>query len=488
MRVSTAGRSRDDKRSMLFTSRVFIAFFVLVYATYLLLRHRHRAQNRLLLVASYVFYGYWDWRFLSLLVLSTLVDYVVGARMARSDRTAVRRALLTTSIVANLGILATFKYFNFFAENFAAALGAFGLHADFATLNIVLPVGISFYTFQSMSYTIDVYRRQLEPTRDLLDFALYVSFFPQLVAGPIERAVRLLPQITTPRTVCATGVNAGLFLIVWGYFKKVVIADNVAVVADTVFNNYAQHQGLDLVLGALAFTVQIYCDFSAYSDIARGLAKLMGFELMLNFRLPYFARTPSEFWQRWHVSLSSWLRDYLYIPLGGNRGGALRTNRNLLTTMVLGGLWHGAAWNFVIWGVFHGAILVIYRGFARFSGTVARQTRFVQSAIRTAQLPLMFLLTVVGWVIFRSQSIEQIVHFLTACGLAQSSSTAQLAADLIFFSVPLAAYQIAQHASRNLLVAARWPFVLRPVYLAGLIGAICVFGKRASSEFIYFQF
>ncbi len=473
---------------MLFNSYVFPVFFLAVYAAYVLLRRRWRWQNRLLLVASYVFYGYWDWRFLSLLALSTIIDYNVGRWLGQTEQPRRRRWLLAASVVSNLGILATFKYFNFFAESFAQCLAAVGFAADYATLNIVLPVGISFYTFQTLSYTIDVYRRKLEPCRRLENLALFVAFFPQLVAGPIERAGRLLPQITQPRRVTATRIDAGLALIIWGYFKKVVVADNIAVVADAVFNNYHDHAGLDLVIGALAFTVQIYGDFSGYSDIARGTAKLLGFDLCLNFRLPYFAVSPSDFWRRWHISLSSWLRDYLYIPLGGNRGGRLRTARNLMLTMMLGGLWHGAAWNFVLWGVYHGAILVIYR--AAGDGRRSWQPD-VQSPFAWQRLPamvLMFVLTVFGWVLFRSSSAAQIAHFVTHAGFGASAQSAALAFDLAYFATPLLLVQIFQQATRRLTWLAGWPVVPRAVAYAVLLGAIAVFGVRDQVEFIYFQF
>ena len=468
---------------MLFNSYVFPAFFVLVYALYLGLRRRHRVQNALLLLASYAFYGYWDWRFLSLLAVSTLVDFHVGKALGRVQRDGPRKALLILSVVVNLSLLGTFKYFNFFADSFAQLLQAAGLHASYTTLHVILPVGISFYTFQTMSYTIDVYRRRLAPTSSMLDFALFVAFFPQLVAGPIERAANLLPQFARPRIITTAKVDAALFLLLWGYFKKVVIADNVARISDAVFMNHQEYQGLDLVLGALAFTVQIYCDFSGYSDIARGLARLLGFELMLNFRLPYFATSPSDFWQRWHISLSSWLRDYLYIPLGGNRRGHWATHRNLLLTMLLGGLWHGAAWNFVLWGLYHGVILVLYR----LAGD-GRSERACRGLRRMGAMAVMFTLTVGGWVIFRSQSATQVWYFATHLGWFPSAGSLEMARDLAFFAWPLLAVQVAQHWSRNLLIAQQLPAAARIVLYTLLLTGIVVFGVRESVEFIYYQF
>ena len=297
----------------------------------------------MLLVASYAFYGAWDWRFLGLIVLSTVVDYVVGMSLAATGDPRRRQFLVTASIVANLGILGLFKYAGFFAKSLVGLGASLGVEIPAFALDVVLPVGISFYTFQTLSYTIDIYRGTLKPTRRFLDFALFVAFFPQLVAGPIERASRLLPQVLQPRHVTWEKFGSGSWLILWGLFKKVVIADNLAFLVNAVYATDASPTGWQVVAGTVAFAWQIYCDFSGYSDIARGLARLMGFELMVNFNLPYAARSPADFWRRWHISLSTWLRDYLYIPLGGNQGGALRTYRNLGLTMLLGGLWHGAA-------------------------------------------------------------------------------------------------------------------------------------------------
>ncbi len=465
---------------VLFNSTRFLVFFVLVYGLYLLGRRHHRFQNRMLLVASYVFYGAWDWRFLGLLLLSTAVDYGVGLRLGSTAAPRQRKALLAFSLAVNLGILAIFKYFGFFVGSLVPLLRAVGLPASDVTLHIVLPVGISFYTFQTLSYTFDIYRGTLAPTRDPLDFALFVAFFPQLVAGPIERAASLLPRITAPRRIDAGQVNAGVFLLLWGYFKKVAIADNVGVVANQVFNHYGAHAGGEVLLGVLAFTIQIYCDFSGYSDIARGLAKLMGFDLMVNFRLPYAATDPSDFWARWHVSLSSWLRDYLYVPLGGNRKGGRRTSANLLTTMVLGGLWHGAAWNFVIWGGYHGLLLIGYRVWGRRapSGTLSRAGRRL----------LMFGFTLVGWVIFRAASVHQIVHMLGSIGLGLSERGLGYARIVGAAAVPLVLMQVYQERNGDLLAPTRLPAAVRvPLYGAILAGTLA-FAATKPMQFIYFQF
>ncbi len=471
---------------MLFNSLEFAVFALAFYALYTRLSTHLRAQNALLLVGSYIFYGWWDWRFLSLIIASTVIDYIAGRRIERSDDPRRRRRWLLVSLTSNLGMLGFFKYYDFFADSARDALGALGVTVDPFTLGVVLPVGISFYTFQTLSYSIDIYRGRMKATDDLLDFAVFVAFFPQLVAGPIERAQTFLPQVQRPRVITPTLVESGLFLIAWGLFKKIVIADNAALIANTIFGDSAAYAGLDLVVGALAFTLQIYGDFSGYSDIARGLARTMGFELMINFRLPYIARTPSEFWRRWHISLSSWLRDYLYISLGGNRGGVWRTYRNLALTMILGGLWHGAAYNFVLWGVFHGAILVIYRLTEPYVPPVPPALRVPRALLAWA---IFFTLTVIGWIIFRAESVGQIEHFLTAMwSTAHGPDTAETALRLALLWAPIVAVQALQLARRDLLAYARGPLPVRAATLAIMICAMLLFGADSDIEFIYFQF
>jgi alginate O-acetyltransferase complex protein AlgI len=348
---------------MLFNSFVFVLFLAIVLPVYYALSHRW--QNRFLLVASYVFYGYWDWRFLGLLAISTVLDFALALLIAGTDSPRRKKRRVALSVVVNLGILGFFKYFDFFVDSAAVLLESAGLQANLPMLRVVLPVGISFYTFQSMAYTIDVYRGIQPPTRNLLDFALYVAYFPQLVAGPIERASRLLPQIQSPRRVGQAQWERGAQLILWGYVKKVAIADGLAPYADAVFRDPSSFSGLSLWLGVYCFAVQIYCDFSGYTDIARGVSQLLGIELMENFRQPYLSRNITEFWRRWHISLSTWLRDYLYVPLGGNRRGPAMQYRNLMITMLLGGLWHGAAWTFVVWGGLHGLFLATHKYMTR---------------------------------------------------------------------------------------------------------------------------
>lgn len=473
---------------MLFNSFDFLYFFPIAYAGYLLSSRWLRLQNLWLLAASFVFYGWWDWRFLGLMVFSITVDWHIGRTMARTAAPSRRKNLLRLSVVTQLGVLGFFKYFGFFAHSAAAALASLGLQVHAPTLEIVLPVGISFYTFQTMSYTIDLYRGRMDPVRRWTDFALYISFFPQLVAGPIERATHLIPQVLSPRRIDAPGVLAGIHLIVVGFFKKVVIADNLAVVANRVFDHYGEYSGVDTLIGALAFTFQIYCDFSGYSDIARGLARLMGFDIMLNFRLPYFATSPSDFWRRWHISLSSWLRDYLYISLGGNRGGEARTYRNLALTMLLGGLWHGPAWNFVLWGAFHGIILILYRRAETWAAGRTRRPVFPLAVRVGAQMAVMFCLTVVGWILFRSRSADQAWQMLTRLGFASSEHTWELLHALLFYTLPLIGAQVIQHFRRDLFWLPRWPAPVVGAVYAILVALTLVLGVRESMEFIYFQF
>ena len=430
-----------------------------------------------------VFYAWWDWRFVSLLAISTLTDFTIARTLARTTVPTVRTRLVALSLAVNLGILGFFKYAGFFADSFATAMATVGWQVDPLTLDVVLPVGISFYTFQTLSYTLDVYRKKLEPTNDLLQFAVFVSFFPQLVAGPIERARRFLPQVARPRTITPAAWESGLVLVAWGLFKKMVLADNAAALADPVFDNPAAHAGLDLWLGALAFTLQIYGDFSGYTDIARGLAKWLGFELMVNFRLPYFARGPSDFWRRWHISLSTWLRDYLYISLGGNRGTSWHTYRNLTLTMLLGGLWHGARWNFVLWGAYHGLVLVLARMLRPLTARLPERP-----SVALAQWAGMFGITVGGWILFRVVSMARLEEFVAGLSLDTSPDSAELAFRLALLWAPLWVVQLAQHFSGDLMVMRRGGAATTVLFVTGCVVGALVFGAHEPVEFLYFQF
>lgn len=473
---------------MLFTQLTFWVFFAIVAALYVLLPHR--AQNRMLLVASYVFYGAWDWRFLSLILLSTVVDYAVGLRMASEDHQQRRKRLLMISLAVNLGMLGVFKYFGFFVTSFEALLAQVGYQTDPFVLSIVLPVGISFYTFQTLSYTIDIYRRELKPCRDFLDFALFVAFFPQLVAGPIERARNLLPNIAAPRVLSWDALGRGAVLCLLGLIKKVVIADAIAPSVDAVYASPDPTRA-DVILATWLFAIQIYCDFSGYTDIARGVAKMLGFRLMRNFAQPYFAIDPQEFWRRWHISLSTWLRDYLYISLGGNRGRAWTTYRNLMATMALGGLWHGAAWNFVLWGIYQGGLLSIHRAFVgahKRSGEGTQRGLFAWIG-RILLMILFFQVVCYGWLLFRATSFAQIADFTQRLFTGPSGLTLP--------DPPIAAYlgigfilvwDILIERTGNVRFYQTWPLAVRAGIYAGMIYLLAFGATTATSAFIYFQF
>lgn len=470
---------------MVFNSLEFVVFFAVVYALYRVLPHR--PQNWLLLVASYYFYAAWDWRFLSLLIGSTVVDYSVALYLGRPHDDARRRRVLWISIAFNLGVLGFFKYYGFFADNLGALLESAGLGVSLPALRVVLPIGISFYTFMTLSYVIDVYRREIPPTRDLLDFAVFVAFFPHLVAGPILRASSLIPQIARPRRPTREQMSDGAWLVGWGLVKKVLVADNLARIADAVFANPAP-SALEVLVGVYAFAFQIYGDFSGYTDIARGISKWMGIELNLNFLFPYFVRSPQAFWRHWHISLSTWLRDYLYVPLGGNRGSRARTYRNLMITMVLGGLWHGAAWPFVIWGVYQGALLVVYRWAGERWQGAGWMAALDGPAGRLVGWAVMFHLTCYGWLIFRAGSTSTIARLTTALGRWDAPFPATLALEWLFYSTPLLLVHGFEAWRRDPYAVPSLPLLPRYVTVVGLAYMMLLFGEFGGSQFIYFQF
>ncbi len=394
---------------MLFNSFDFAIFLPIVFILYwFVFKKSLKLQNALIVIASYVFYGWWDWRFLSLILFSTLVDFLVGRSLGQENRETKRRVLLWISIIVNLGFLGFFKYFNFFLESFQDAFSLLGMDIGGRALSIVLPVGISFYTFQTLSYTIDVYKRKLEPTKDFIAFAAFVSFFPQLVAGPIERATHLLPQFYKHRQFnYALAVN-GCRQILWGFFKKLVIADNCAEFANQIFNNSEAYGGSTLFLGALFFTFQIYGDFSGYSDIAIGTSRLFGFDLMKNFAFPYFSRDIAEFWRRWHISLSTWFRDYVYIPLGGSRGSRWKQIRNVFIIFIVSGFWHGANLTFILWGTLNALYFLplLLLNLNRSNLEVVAHQKILPSLKELAQIGITFVLTVLAWVAFRAETIS----------------------------------------------------------------------------------
>lgn len=487
---------------MLFNSIEFAIFLPVVFALYWFVTRRNlKAQNVLILVASYVFYGWWDWRFLSLIIFSSLVDYSVGLGLARTDDRRQRKLLLIASIVVNIGLLGFFKYFNFFSESFARAFTLLGRPIDAGRLNIVLPVGISFYTFQTLSYTIDVYRRELEPTRDIVAFLSFVSFFPQLVAGPIERAAHLLPQFRRRRSFEIDQAVDGMRQILWGLFKKVVIADNCATYADAIFANHSHYAANTLLLGVVVFAFQIYCDFSGYSDIAIGTARLFGFRLMRNFNYPYFSRDIAEFWRRWHISLTSWFRDYVYIPLGGSRRGVPVTIRNIFIVFLLSGFWHGANWTFLVWGFVNACYflpLMLLKLNRRNIDTVA-EGRIFPSLKEAIQMAITFLLTLFAWVFFRADSVPTALSYLKSMlspSLFRISvmDIKKLSAGphIIYLFLFLFIFLLIEWLQRGKQHAlqfedGRFPLVVRwCVYYA--VAIIIFWFQGAQQEFIYFQF
>jgi D-alanyl-lipoteichoic acid acyltransferase DltB (MBOAT superfamily) len=555
---------------VLFNSLEFLIFFPVVYTLYRVLPFR--GQNYMLLGASYIFYGWWDWRFLFLAAFSTTIDYWVGLTMqnrlgtrekivpalfitgaailflgmhpdaigsaivgdphpgiikailpwvvlgilgvlaiaaswyrmvSRLPEHRRRKAALLTSVVCQLSLLGVFKYFNFFEETFISGLAAVGIHTDPVLISVILPVGISFYTFQSLSYAIDIYRGEFEPTDRFFDFALFVAYFPQMVSGPIERARHLLPEFQNRRVITLEQSARGLYLIMLGMFKKVAIADGVAPSVNQVYASTGLVTSADVIAGTLLFAVQIYCDFSGYTDIARGVSKLFGIDLMLNFNLPYFAKNPRDFWRRWHISLSTWLSDYLYKTLGGNRGSLAFTCRNLMITMVLGGLWHGAAWNYVLWGFYHGTLLSVHRVWTDLRGRsmiVERGPAPLGAAaalprrnllIGTAKIGFFFLFTLYGWLLFRVTSLHQVVDFtrlaFSASGILDFGAALPRLSALAGMPV-LAAMEFAEYNMDD-----RYWYRRLPLPLFGLLSATLLFltlmgTSNEPAQFIYFQF
>ena len=488
---------------MLFNSIAFALFLPLVFALYWSpLRRSLRAQNIVLITAGFVFYGWWDWRFLLLLLATSMTDYVVALAMAPAPkrsgvgaRTAEapgrRKALLAISLIGNLGTLGVFKYYDFFARSFAEAFGQVGITFSPFMLNVVLPVGISFYTFQALSYTIDVYRRRIEAVDDLPAFMAFISFFPQLCAGPIERASHMLPQFMRPRTFDSAMAADGMRQMLWGFFKKSVIADSCAPLVQEIFSNYAHSGPSTLLWGAFLFTFQIYCDFSGYTDVALGCARLFGFELMRNFAFPYFSRDIAEFWRRWHISLTTWFRDYLYIPLGGSRGSTLFQARNIIIIFLVSGFWHGANWTFLAWGLFNGLLflpLLLTGNNRKHLGLVA-EGRWFPTGREALGMVLTFGCTLVAWVFFRAPTITDALLYLkgmVSFGIFRPSHLFDpWIAGLIV--VLLAVEWLRRDKQHGLQVGHLPAWVRRANYL-GVFLLIFFFGRFAKTAFIYFQF
>jgi alginate O-acetyltransferase complex protein AlgI len=481
---------------MLFNSIDFAIFLPIVFIIYWFVTNRNlKLQNFVIVAASYLFYGWWDWRFLSLILFSTVVDYIVGLQLKSENNLVKRKVFLWTSILVNLGFLGFFKYYNFFLDNFVTAFSFFGADINANSLSIILPVGISFYTFQTLSYTIDVYKRKLEPTNDFIAFSAFVSFFPQLVAGPIERATHLLPQFYKKRTFDYSNAVDGMRQILWGLFKKIVIADNCAEHANLIFNNSADYSGSTLVLGALFFTFQIYGDFSGYSDIAIGTSRLFGFDLMRNFNFPYFSRDIAEFWRRWHISLSTWFRDYLYIPLGGSKGGTWMKVRNTFIIFLVSGFWHGANWTFVVWGALNAIYFLplLLTNKNRSNLEIVAQGKLFPSLKETSFILLTFGLTVLAWIFFRAENLNHAIQFISDI-FKDPSSFLSLSIYLKYkiIILLLSIFILIEWFGRDGQYALsklglKWKLPVRYAMYYAITVAIFWFGGK-EQQFIYFQF
>jgi alginate O-acetyltransferase complex protein AlgI len=483
---------------LLFNSIDFAIFLPVVFTIYWLLNRTNiKIQNVFLLASSYVFYAWWDWRFLTLILISTLADYTIGLFLSGESKGSKRKILLWSSVFINLGILGFFKYFNFFIDNFTSAFKFLGYEFNSPSLNIILPVGISFYTFQTLSYTIDVYRKKINPTSDLVAFATFVSFFPQLVAGPIERAKNLLPQFFLKRKFEYAQATEGLKQILWGFFKKVVIADNCAEYVNIVFANPENYSASVLLLGAVLFAFQIYGDFSGYSDIAIGTARLFGFKLMQNFAFPYFSRDIAEFWRRWHISLSTWFRDYLYIPLGGSRGSKKNQIRNVFIVFLVSGFWHGANWTFIFWGAIHAMLflpLLLFGKNRKNLNTVANSS-LLPSVKEVLAMFFTFIVTTFAWIFFRAENLPVAFKYISGIfdksiaaipTLKTSMSTGVLVVLILFLLLTEWVARNKQFALSNF--GLNWPRSLRWLFYSFIVFLIGMYMQTTETPFIYFQF
>lgn len=479
---------------MLFNSIDFAVFLPIVFGLYwFVFNKRLKTQNLFLIIVSYVFYGWWDYRFLALILFSSLVDFTIGILLKKQEVPSQRKLLLWISIIVNLGFLGFFKYFNFFIENFVTAYSFLGGDIQPQTLKILLPVGISFYTFQTLSYTIDIYKHKIEPTDSVISFLAFVSFFPQLVAGPIERASNLLPQFFIRREFQYFKAVNGCKQILWGLFKKIVIADNCAFYANQIFNNSDSYSGSTLVFGALFFTFQIYGDFSGYSDIAIGTSRLFGFELKQNFAFPYFSRDIAEFWRRWHISLTTWFRDYLYIPLGGSRGGKWLNIRNVFIIFIVSGFWHGANWTFIVWGFLNALYflpLLLTKRHRNNLEVVAHNAMFPKFR-ECMSIILTFSLTVFTWIFFRANDMEHAVTYISAIFQKTLFTLPELRPTnvivLILFFIVLEWFGRRQQFAIEKLFYKK-PRIFRWFFYMLIVGLIMVFNSKEQQEFIYFQF
>jgi D-alanyl-lipoteichoic acid acyltransferase DltB (MBOAT superfamily) len=479
---------------MLFNSIVFFVFLIIVFFIYWLFRNQLKVQNIVILVASYFFYGWWDWRFLSLIFISSILDYSIGISLNQIAKTSYRKFLLLLSVLVNIGILGFFKYFNFFIDSFSSFVQFFGFSPNIPSLQIILPVGISFYTFQTLSYTIDIYRRNIEPTKDIIAFFAFVSFFPQLVAGPIERARNLIPQFLRKREFNFSLANDGMRQMLWGFFKKLVIADNCSVYVNEIFGNYHSHTGGTLLLGAVLFGFQIYGDFSGYSDIAIGTGRLFGFNLMQNFAFPYFSRDIAEFWRRWHISLSTWFRDYIYIPLGGSRGNREMQFRNVLIIFLVSGFWHGANFTFIAWGGVHALMfipLLLVKKNRQHTDCIENR-EILKNPLIIGKVILTFLLVTVAWVFFRMPTLGGALHYIETMATSLFSKPTKqffVHQQAFFYGIIIMLiFEWINRTRKHGLQIVNWPTIVRWFIYLSLAFFIFMFGNFNQVEFIYFAF
>ncbi|MDE5827709.1 MAG: MBOAT family protein [Duncaniella sp.] len=478
---------------MLFNSIAFFVYLPIVFTIYWALSKGNlKWQNFFVVIASYVFYGWWSWKFLVLMAFTTLCSFIGGSLISSSENKKTRKIILAINVVINLGILGLYKYYNFFVDSLQGLLSPIGISLDSITLDLILPVGISFYTFQAISYTIDVYRRQIEATKDVVAFFAFISFFPQLVAGPIERATNLLPQFLNKRSFDYGQAVDGCRQILWGMFKKVVVADNCAIYVDKVFANPDEFGGINLIIAAIFFSFQIYCDFSGYSDIAIGVAKLFGIKLMRNFKTPYFSRDIAEFWRRWHISLTTWFRDYIYIPLGGSRCKKSKVIRNTFVIFLVSGLWHGASWTFVAWGAYHAFLfmpLLLGGKNRKYIGEVGEKS-WLPTMGESLLMGWTFLLVMVGWIMFRADNMSVFSHYIHRMFTVWHFSGGVSREVIYWILLLLSVEWIERKRNYGLDISghgllryrcARWTLYTFFVFL-------CFFCYTQSGEFIYFQF
>lgn len=481
---------------MLFNSVQFLVFFPIVFVIYwFVVNKKLKIQNLFLLIASYYFYAQWDWRFLFLLMFSTLLDFTSGIQMEKSKTKSQKKFWFWLCVIINVGFLGVFKYYDFFAQSFADILNSIGFKVSPILLKVILPVGISFYTFHGLSYVIDIYKDRIKAERNFVEYALFVSFFPLLVAGPIERATHLLPQVKKKRVFNYNQSIDGLRQILWGLFKKIVIADNCAVAVEDIFHNYQHYSSIVLILGAVLFAIQIYCDFSGYSDIALGTARLLGFELLQNFSFPYFSRDIAEFWRRWHISLTTWFRDYLYIPLGGSKGGVWMKIRNTFIIFLVSGFWHGANWTFIIWGALNALFFIplLLNNRNRTHLDTVAQNAILPSFKELFQMLLTFVLVTIGWIFFRAKNVAQAIKyyqriFSNQDHLSFSFNTFDIIKNVAPMIVVLIIFEWWNRRERfglqRIIVC---PFYVRWAIYYALIFCINYYGGKSGS-FIYFQF